>query len=131
MPVSLNQILKEIRAGKCKTIYTSKTSLWWTHCKKDVLDATQKGREYQQAIARREGKAILQVVKHEHTDPIGGEVVRNTDPKLFIENSVKYKNLYGKHKLNALMKAHHQNTTNFFSNNWQAYNDRIDSERNN
>jgi hypothetical protein len=130
MPVTFEQVVRDIKTGKSTQIYFSSKSLWWTHLEADAIQATEQGHVYKIAVARQEGRAGLYTATGEQTDPIGAPIKIFPKPALWMSRSKKFQRSYGKHGLCAFMKTHHQNCSDFFSNTWDAYNQRIDIERN-
>lgn len=124
--ITLEQIKADIKSGKCKKIILSDKFLWWTHLESDLVDATISGEQY----LIRNDPFGLEKNKHNFTDPLGGKINVNNDPHKFIIKTLLNPKHYGKHRIQAFLKAHHQNCDNFFSNKWQGYNDLIDSQKN-
>ncbi len=155
--ISLDQVKDDIRSGKCKRIYLSSQSLWWTHLESDVQEATRQGFEFKKRVQEKllndpniptEDKHILikmnadveasyvnnpkLLLNHAFfTDPIAHMIIENNFPERFIAQTIMNPAHFGKHKLKAFMQAHHQNTKDFFGNKWKAYNDYIDKKNGN
>ena len=128
MAINFNEVMSDIRRGASTKIYFSAKSLWWTHLKSDLIEATERGHAYKLAIAKREGRGVYVRAEGE-TDPLGEPVKVFPKPGLWMKNSSKQAGSFGKHGLRAFMKAHHQNTSTYFSNKWADYNNLIDQER--
>lgn len=150
--MTIDQVKADIRSGKCKRIYVGVQSLWWTHLESDMHEATKDGIKFKQRVNEKllndpnipaDEKYILirsnadleaQYVKDPQlllkhtipTDPIGHIITEDNFPERFITQSVMNPYFFGKHGLKAFMQAHHQNTKDFFSNKWKAYNDYMD-----
>lgn len=127
MSITLEQIKSDIKSGKSKAIYLSDKFLWWTHLEDDLIQATEMGIEYMKDKTRIE--SILIGMSWHKCDPIGSKVIINKEPGLFIARTLMNPKHYGKHRIQAFMKAHHQNCNNFYSNKWQGYNNLIDREK--
>ena len=115
--MELEQIKRDILSGKAKKVYYSDKSLWWTHLKTDVIDATEKGRKYLDATN--------QAIVGGFVDPIGAKI-HSANAKDWLKKSLSNPNWYGKHGLKAFVFTHHQNCQQFFSNKWDEYNKKID-----
>lgn len=101
LKLTLDQVIKDIAAGRSTKIYLCPKSMWWTHLESDLV----------------KGKT-----------PLGYKVNVNPNPLRFINKSKSMPEWYGKHRLDAFMKAHAQNCEQKFSNKWDKYNDLIDNK---
>lgn len=119
--MTLNQVKADIKSGKCKAIYICSKSLWWTHDSKDVFDSYVLAMKNYPKVKEYNGNGL-------NYSPIGEPLIINKDPKQWLKTSERFTKHYGKHRLAALMKAHHQNNSTHFYNKWQKYNDLIDEE---
>ena len=45
MPITLDQIKKDIAEGKTSAIYYSSKTLWWTHLDTDLEESTEIGKK--------------------------------------------------------------------------------------
>lgn len=146
--ITLQQIKDDIQAGKVTRIYYSSGSLWWTHLDTDVSQATEIGIKCQddghakfmtnpnipQADKdRRDGlyKMIRKPGAHRiPTDPTGAPLYQFTEKKdienwiAAAENKPEH---FGKHGIDAFLKAHHQNCDGKCFNSWDSYNSLIDA----
>lgn len=125
MPIKIDRVLSEILAGKSKVIYFSEACLWWTHLDSDAREATQRGIDYQKAIASFNGSALFKIPKG-FTDPLGNAVKKFPDAAAWMRSSMGNPLSYGKHGLRAFMFTHHQNCSDYFSNKWENYNRKLD-----
>lgn len=123
--ITIQQIKADINSGKSVSIYLSEKFLWWTHLESDLLKSTEQGKNYVRTLPVHE-----RWNEHrEFCDPLGGKIIINKEPGLFITKTLLNPKHYGNHRIQAFLKAHHQNCNNFFSNKWKGYNDLIDRER--
>lgn len=117
--MTLDQVRADVKSGKCKAIYMCSKSMWWTHLESDLMDA--------KATAISRYPELFDNINN--FSPIGEPITVNKDPKKWLATSERFTKHYGKHRLAALMKAHHQNNSTHFYNKWQRYNDLIDEQR--
>jgi hypothetical protein len=123
--VTLEEIKADIKSGKSKKIYLSDKFLWWTHLESDLVDATMSGEKY---VLKNDPFGLEKLATF--TDPLGGKININNNPSKFIVKTLLNPKHYGKHRIQAFLKAHHQNCDNFFSNKWDRYNKLIDRQKN-
>lgn len=117
--ITLDQVKADIKSDKCKVIYMCSKSMWWTHDSNDLSDA------FMLATKNYPGVYTTGV----NYSPLGEVCIINKDPKKWLATSERFTKHYGKHRLAALMMAHHQNNSTHFYNKWKRYNDLIDEKR--
>jgi hypothetical protein len=118
--ITLELIKEDIHLGKVRGIFVSTQSLWWTHLRSDLLEATEEGKVYRErAKIGHSPKSIL-------TDPLGYPVThwkakdwiaRATAPDREI--------LYGANGFATFLFTHHQNNKKFFYNKWEDYDNKL------
>ncbi len=147
--MTIDQIKEDIASGKCKSIYYSSCTLWFTHLTSDVEEATKLGIENRKALddrylcdpansienKNRYVKLMKELKKLRKKrngvqiplDPTGAPLLVMHDPTKWLTMSENAPTgHYGKHGLDAFILTHHQNCKDFFSNKWDAYNNLID-----
>ena len=140
--ITLEQVKSDIKSGKSKRIYYSKSNLWWTHLDSDVIEARVLGKAAQEeqhkkmmagnSIPVEEKKrydALYNIVKGAQipVDPLGSLLFQTDDCEKWISEAEKKPEHFGKHGLLAFMKSHHQNSRIVFDE-WELYNFLIDKE---
>jgi len=141
MYITKQQILDDIQSGKCTVIYYSAQTLWWTHLEEDVKEATLKGKEKQKEDGhkmladdkipepqKRMIKSHMQGIDDSRVplDTSGSPLKMVDKPIVWMEEAEKNPNHYGEHKLNAFMKAHHQNLDGWCPTSWNQVNKYLD-----
>lgn len=136
--ITLKQLEREMRIGT-KFVWFSEGTLWWTHEKKDVNEATKSGYAYfqkelikkvnSQSVSLQEKQSLFKIRENINRkmpcDPIGFPL-KKMDFKTWMQNSLASEKLYGKHRINAFLMTHHQNNKSFFTNKWDSVNEYID-----
>lgn len=120
--MTLDQVEKDIKSGKCKFIYLCTKSLWWTHLESDLEEARTMGLRF--------NKFAIGLIS-----PVGAQIILNRDPKKFIaqtKNRPRNKQFdadFGKHGIKTFMRAHHRNEKKHYYNKWSKYDELIEKER--
>ena len=145
--VTLEQIKEDILSGKCKAIYYASQSLWWTHLDSDLEESTKIGN----AISALRHKAymnrkdapqseklrisnLFEMIGKDSTTPLsvdGSPLLMFTEPDKinnWITEAEKKPEHFGKHGIEAFLKAHHQNCNGEAYSKWEHYNYVIDME---
>jgi hypothetical protein len=145
MKMTIEQVREDIKSGKCKRIYYSSRTLWWTHLDSDVDEATKMGKIASDKAHEifMERKDIPQSEKLRYSnlremanksistiplDPTGSTLFQTDDLMDWITEAEKKPEHFGKHGLQAFMMSHHQNCNICFSG-WDGYNNLIDNEK--
>lgn len=146
LKMTIEQVKADIKSGKCKRIYYSARTLWWTHLDSDVEEATKIGREatdehYKKFMERTD---IPESEKKRYTslremanksittiplDPSGSPLYQMDDLMKWITEAENKPEHFGKHGLNAFMKSHHKNCSKCYTK-WEHYNNVIDQINN-
>lgn len=148
--ITLEQVKADIASGKSTSIFISSKTCWWTHLSNDLKDATEQGKTNQITIIeqRLTDPEIFEDTKNmmrQHLKVLKGEVGRPAflanipldpsgapllikNPEKFISEAEGNPGFYGKYRLDALMKAHHQNCGGKVAQTWGVYNDMIEQE---
>lgn len=113
MGITLEQIKKDIESGKSDKIYYSSATTWWTHLEEDLIDAKKKSPHPN---------------AHIQLDPSGAPLFQ-ANIKLALKQSIKQQDSYGENKINAWIKAHHQNCEGICWKNWDDVNDYINKSK--
>lgn len=100
--MTIEQVIKDIISGESTKIYLCPKGLWWTHLESDLAN----------------GKVPFSTKDKPRI---------NINPLDFINKTKLKPNWYGKHKLEAFMKAHAKNCEGHNYNQWKRYNDLIDA----
>lgn len=138
--ITLEQVRADIISGKCKRIYYSSGTLWWTHLDSDVAEASEIGdREFERKNRKaldnpkvsEEIKVKLRAlmnlrIKHKRDknfggipmDPSGAPLLQTDDPKKWFELATSDPDVFGVYGLKAFMKVHHQNCNGIAYKNW-------------
>lgn len=143
MGTTLQKVKDDIASGKCKAIYYSSATGWWTHDFADVEQATVKGmiatelrsnkvlNDESIPAAERERVGQLNELRKNMPqiplDPTGAPLLEANEPEKFIALAEQHKDRYGRRGLDAFMKSHHQNCGELYSDNWEEYNLAIDA----
>lgn len=147
--MTIEQVKADIASGKCTRIYYSSKSLWWTHLDDDVTESTKIGEEVferkhrhfmsnikiPQSEKERRDALYKSIMESEYRPPLsvdGSTLFMFTDKKdvlRWISEAEKKPEHFGKHGLDAFMKAHHQNCGGNASDKWSNYNLLIDIEK--
>lgn len=152
MPITREQIRKDIEEKKSRTVYYSSGTLWWTHLDSDVIEATKRGRKYMDArnkqffedpsksdLEKAKLRSLLRSLDEAKKsrggvelpcDPIGSPLYKMDDPMKWLNQSESKPDFCGRHGLQAFVLTHHQNCQDYFSNKWEGYNDYIDRKLN-
>lgn len=154
--ITLEQVKKDIIAGRSTAIYLCTHTLWWTHLDSDVTEATKIGRAYRDRIDEKmladpnfpeEKKVRIRALKAGLAkliadnpqafpdggpsiplSPVGAPLTMNNNPMRFIDQSHQFASRFGKHGLKAFMRTHHQNESKHFYSKWDKYNELIDKD---
>lgn len=108
MNLTIEQVKEDIASGKSTMIFYSSRSAWWTHLESDLIGATKKS-----TIP---------------CDPSGSPLFQTDDTLGFMKAAESKPEHYGKHKMDAFMKSHHQNCDGHCFMDWSKYNDVLDAE---
>src|SRR5437870_5368329 len=134
--ITLEEIKADIKSGKCRAIYLSAGSLWFTHLESDVKAATEIGKRYQVRVhekmladptvpeeTKTRLRGLLSGLDKLHadhpaafkdrgsmpTDPVGAPLTIIDNPAKFIARTESKPSFYGKHGLKAFILTHNQN----------------------
>ncbi|MES2004319.1 MAG: hypothetical protein V4450_07345 [Bacteroidota bacterium] len=143
--ITLEQIKKDIADGKGSRIYYSAHTLWWTHLDTDVETATEMGKQasdsrMEQMLAdptvpeeqKTRIKALRNSAPMQSTvplDPSGSPLYQMDDVEKWIRVAEEKPAHFGKHGLDAFVKAHHQNCEGIAFQSWDHVNQVIDSAK--
>lgn len=141
MNITLEQIKEDIKSGKCKTIYYSSQTLWWTHLEDDLKNATELGEKSQKEtceklmndpkVPEHDRKRMEALYKSSREfsvplDPSGSPLFEMHNPSEFVGRSEAEPDFFGKHKMDCFLKVHHQNCNGWCPQNWDAVNEYLD-----
>lgn len=146
MPITIDEIKKDIVSGKSKTIYYSANTLWWTHLDSDVEESTEIGTKRMLKSHKafmKDGRVPISVRKDrdrlfkmatgsEHTPPkdVSGSVLMMMDsPLKWVFDSEKKPEHFGRNGIDAFIKSHHQNCCNIAFTSWDECNMFIDNTK--
>lgn len=143
--MTLEQVKQDIASGKSRMIYYSSRTLWWTHLDEDLKESSQKGMIAAAArhdafmkrtdVSEAEKQRLNSLYKSASkvsTIPmdVTGATLFMTDK---VHNWIKQAELkpehFGRHGLEAFMKAHHQNCGGNAWPVWEYYNLLIDESK--
>lgn len=142
MKMTLEQVKEDIASGKSTMIYYSSRGCWWTHLDSDLEEAMEQGKDSKKrkhadymSDERNSDKekerfnSLYEQIKDSGipTDPSGVPLFQTDDLKNWISSAESNPNHYGRHKLDAFMKSHHQNCEGNCLTGWEGYNLLIDS----
>ena len=145
MKITLEQVKQDIADRKCKRIVYSSRTCWWSHLEEDLIEATAAGKAASEIGFKRmmEDPKITEEVKKKYEslkrtiekaenqtplDPTGAPLFESLNPGNWIADAEQKKEKFGRHGLDALMLAHHQNSAGGAFQTWESYNKVIDIE---
>lgn len=135
--MTIDQIKTDIESGKCKRIYFSAHTLWWTHLDEDLISAGAAGKKAQAMIMDKRLKdtripaeertrmsGLFEIAKKSSIplDPSGSPLMQMENPAKWISEAELKPEHFGKHGLAAFLKAHHQNCGGLCFQDWNSYN---------
>ncbi len=135
--MNIEQIKASIASGQCKTIFYSAHTLWWTHSVEDLKQATETGRATQSErhsrmladptvpeATKQQLKGLMQIIARGNTplDPSGSPLMQTDNPTEWISMAEKKPEHFGRHGIQAFLKAHHQNCGGLCFSKWEQYN---------
>jgi hypothetical protein len=140
--LTLDQVKADIKAGKCKKIFYSETTLWWTHDPADLEDSTAMGKAF--CLARHKAEMRNPNIKDNERarlkglfwsfykgktpplDPIGQVLYETDNLTKWIRGAEESPQVFGRHGLDAFMRMHHQNCQGKIFASWDEVNCDID-----
>lgn len=144
-PITIEQVKQDIASGKSTKIYYSAGTLWWTHLDEDLIQATQIGKVNRENFhkemindpnvpqeKKNEAQALWDLMTSSPAqtpmDPSGCPLYEATKPLDWIDAAVNAPDHFGKHKLDAFIKTHHQNCDRLIYRSWKAVNEKMDKD---
>lgn len=141
--ITLQQVKDAIASGKCKLIYYSETTLWWTDDPQDLVAATIIGKEFctqrhnaemKSPKFNREAKSKLKQLYNSFInaknlpplDFVGNPILETDDLGKWITGAEGSPQIFGRNGLDAFMKTHHKNCDGKSFVNWDEANFCID-----
>lgn len=140
---TFDQVSADIASGKCKMIFYSCTTLWWSHDREDLKESDAIGlmfckerhiaemksnRHNQDAKARLRGlyNNFINAKDRAPLDFVGQALFQTPDLFTWMNNAQKHPEQFGRNGLDAFMKMHHKNCDNKTFMNWDDVNFEID-----
>jgi len=140
--LTLQKVKDDIKSGKCKMIYYSETTLWWTHDPADLVDSTAMGKAYCLARHKVEMKSTKFTANEKARlkglfwsfyngntpplDPIGQPAFQTDKIDHWMSEAEINPEIFGRNGLDAFMRMHHQNCQGKIFASWDEVNCDID-----